>query len=70
MKMGWGGSGTGLGAQSQGIDAPISAGEIRDRQDMYKGIGVSLNDPYENFRKNKGAAFINRMRSRDTERKK
>lgn len=70
MKMGWGGSGTGLGAQAQGIDEPISAGEIRDRQDMYKGIGVSLNDPYENFRKNKGAAFINRMRSRDNERKK
>lgn len=70
MKMGWTGLGTGLGAKLQGIDAPISGGEVRDRQDMYKGIGVSLNDPYENFRKNKGAAFINRMRSRDHERKK
>lgn len=70
MKMGWAGSGTGLGAKGQGIETPISGGEIRDRQDMYKGVGVSLNDPYENFRKNKGAAFIHRMRSRDHDRKK
>lgn len=70
MKMGWAGSGTGLGSKGQGIDAPISGGEVRDRQDQYKGVGINLNDPYENFRKNKGAAFINRMRIRDTERKK
>lgn len=70
MKMGWGGSGTGLGAKGQGIDAPISGGEVRDRQDQFKGVGISLNDPYENFRKNKGAAFIHRMRIRDNERKK
>lgn len=68
MKMGWAGSG--LGAQGQGIETPISGGEIRDRQDQYKGVGISLNDPYENFRKNKGAAFIHRMRSRDHDRKK
>lgn len=68
MKMGW--SGSGLGAQNQGIEAPISGGEVRDRQDQYKGVGINLNDPYENFRKNKGAAFIHRMRSRDTDRKK
>lgn len=68
MKMGW--SGSGLGAQGQGIETPISGGEIRDRQDQYKGVGISLNDPYENFRKNKGAAFIHRMRSRDHDRKK
>lgn len=69
MKMGWAGSGTGLGSHGQGIDAPISGGEVRDRQDQFKGVGISLNDPYENFRKNKGAAFIHRMRSRDTDRK-
>lgn len=68
MKMGWAGSG--LGAQGQGIETPISGGEVRDRQDQYKGVGISLNDPYENFRKNKGAAFIHRMRSRDHDRKK
>lgn len=68
MKMGWAGSGTGLGTHGQGIDAPISGGEVRDRQDQFKGVGISLNDPYENFRKNKGAAFIHRMRSRDTDR--
>lgn len=91
MKMGWAGSGTGLGSHGQGIDTPISGGEVRDRQDQFKvcifiihfwtlvidlaspffyqGVGINLNDPYENFRKNKGAAFIHRMRSRDTDRK-
>lgn len=91
MKMGWAGSGTGLGTHGQGIDTPISGGEVRDKQDQFKvifffflifffvyinlvsfcvqGVGINLNDPYENFRKNKGAAFIHRMRSRDNERK-
>lgn len=65
-KMGWGGSG--LGANEQGIDAPISGGDVRDRQDQFKGVGCNLNDPYENFRKNKGAAFITRMKARAEER--
>ncbi|XP_031776986.1 calcium homeostasis endoplasmic reticulum protein isoform X2 [Nasonia vitripennis] len=65
-KMGWGGAG--LGANEQGIEAPISGGEIRDRTDMYKGVGVNLNDPYENFRKSKGQAFITRMKARAEER--
>ncbi|KAB0790130.1 hypothetical protein PPYR_11957 [Photinus pyralis] len=65
-KMGWGGSG--LGANEQGIDSPISGGDVRDRQDQFKGIGCDLNDPYENFRKNKGAAFITRMKARAEER--
>lgn len=65
-KMGWGG--TGLGVHEQGIDAPISGGDVRDRQDLYKGVGMSLNDPYENFRKHKGAAFITRMKARAEER--
>lgn len=30
-----------------------------------QGVGINLNDPFENFRKNKGAAFVHRMRSRD-----
>lgn len=65
-KMGWGGSG--LGANEQGIDSPISGGDVRDRQDQFKGVGCDLNDPYENFRKNKGAAFITRMKARAEER--
>ncbi|XP_056635772.1 calcium homeostasis endoplasmic reticulum protein isoform X1 [Diorhabda sublineata] len=65
-KMGWGGSG--LGANEQGIDTPISGGDVRDRQDQFKGVGCNLNDPYENFRKNKGAAFITRMKARAEER--
>ncbi|CAB0041266.1 unnamed protein product [Trichogramma brassicae] len=35
-KMGWGGAG--LGANEQGIEAPISGGDIRDRSDQYKGV--------------------------------
>lgn len=66
-KMGWG-EGGGLGAAGQGIQAPISGGQIRDKQDQYKGVGVNLNDPYENFRKNKGAAFITRIKERALER--
>ncbi|CAH3826217.1 calcium homeostasis endoplasmic reticulum protein [Pieris brassicae] len=67
QKMGWAGQG-GLGAAGQGIAEPITGGTVRDRQDQYKGIGVNLNDPYENFRKNKGAAFITRMKERALER--
>lgn len=36
MKMGWAGSGTGLGTHGQGIDTPISGGEVRDKQDQFK----------------------------------
>ncbi|KAH8380124.1 hypothetical protein KR009_009098, partial [Drosophila setifemur] len=64
-KMGWAGTGTGLGSKNQGIDTPISGGEVRERRDMYKGVGLNMNDPFESFRKNKGAAFAHRMRSRD-----
>ncbi|XP_014260797.1 calcium homeostasis endoplasmic reticulum protein isoform X2 [Cimex lectularius] len=65
-KMGW--SGAGLGVKEQGIEQPISGGDVRDRSDQYKGVGVNLNDPYENFRKSKGKAFITRMKARAEER--
>ncbi|KAL3211308.1 hypothetical protein MRX96_036536 [Rhipicephalus microplus] len=56
--------GAGLGASEQGIQDPIHPGDVRDRQDLYKGVGINLHDPYENFRKSKGQAFINRMKAR------
>lgn len=65
-KMGWGGAG--LGSKEQGIEAPISGGEVRDRVDQYKGVGINLHDPYEHFRKSKGQAFITRMKARAEER--
>lgn len=66
--MGW--SGTGLGAKEQGIAFPISAGEVRETpQERFRGLGVPTpqSDPYEAFRKNKGQAFINRMKARAEE---
>ncbi len=44
---------------------PIRAADARDKMDMFKGIGISANDPFEQFRKNKSQGFIQRMRSRD-----
>ncbi|XP_047123760.1 calcium homeostasis endoplasmic reticulum protein isoform X1 [Hydra vulgaris] len=55
MKMGWGGQG--LGKKETGIVNPIKGGEIRDRQDKFKGIGSDMNDPFENFRKNKSYSY-------------
>lgn len=34
----------------------------------FQGMGINFNDPYESFRKNKGAAFITRMKARADER--
>lgn len=65
---GWGGKG--LGASEQGIVDPISGGDVRDRQDMFKGVGVDLKDPFEQFRKNKSHGFIARMKARDEMREK
>ncbi|XP_055975744.1 calcium homeostasis endoplasmic reticulum protein isoform X2 [Sorex fumeus] len=64
VKMGWSGSG-GLGAKEQGIQDPIKGGDVRDKWDQYKGVGVALDDPYENYRRNKSYSFIARMKARD-----
>ncbi|XP_023674632.1 calcium homeostasis endoplasmic reticulum protein isoform X2 [Paramormyrops kingsleyae] len=63
-KMGWSGSG-GLGAKEQGIRDPVKEGDVRDKWDQYKGVGVSLDDPYENYRRNKSHTFIARMMARE-----
>ena len=62
--MGWSGE-SGLGAFGQGVKDPIKASEAREKQDMYKGIGEELtnkSDPFESFRRNKGEAFLQRIR--------
>ncbi|RXN10314.1 calcium homeostasis endoplasmic reticulum isoform X1 [Labeo rohita] len=64
MKMGWSGSG-GLGAKEQGIQDPIKGGDIRDKWDQYKGVGVPLDDPYVNYRRNKSYNFVARMKARE-----
>jgi calcium homeostasis ER protein len=42
---------------------PIRGGEVRDREDQYRGVGIknSESDPFEKFRKNKGQAFMQRI---------
>jgi len=59
---GWGGGG--LGQLEQGMMDPVQHAEVRDRTDLYKGIGISLNDPFENFRKSKSHGFVTRMREK------
>lgn len=60
---GW--SGGGLGTSEQGIVDPVKNAEVRDRSDMYRGIGISLNDPFEQFRKSKSQGYVHRMKSRE-----
>jgi len=43
---------------------PVQHAEVRDRTDLYKGIGIALDDPFENFRKNKSHGFVTRMREK------
>ena len=42
---------------------PIKGGELREQNELYKGVGVTnvTNDPFEKFRKNKGQAFLQRI---------
>ncbi|OQR76847.1 calcium homeostasis endoplasmic reticulum protein-like [Tropilaelaps mercedesae] len=67
-KMGW--AGAGLGASEQGIAEPIKEAEVRDRNDMYRGIGMgsTTDDLYENYRKSRGQHFISKMRGTDSSR--
>ncbi len=66
QKMGWSGT-SGLGKREQGIINPIEGGEVRDRGDMYRGVGAQ-SDPFEQFRKNRSQTYIQRIRDRDEER--
>ena len=69
LRMGYSGSG-GLGKEEAGIDEPISGGEVRDRNDMYKGVGMGGPDAFEMFRKNKAGTFYKDQRERRKDRKK
>jgi len=62
LYVGWGGGG--LGQSEQGMMDPVRHAEVRDRTDLYKGVGVSLSDPFENFRKTKSHGFVTRMREK------
>ncbi|KAF7639861.1 hypothetical protein Mgra_00000781 [Meloidogyne graminicola] len=47
-KMGW--EGKGLGTKEQGIEEPVSGGEVRDKTEQFRGLG-SKPDIYEQYRK-------------------
>ncbi|VDK47871.1 unnamed protein product [Anisakis simplex] len=47
-KMGW--QGGGLGAEQQGIEEPLSGGQVREQQDQYRGVG-SKPDIFEEYRR-------------------
>ena len=64
--MGYSGSG-GLGKSEGGIEEPISGGEVRDKNDMYKGVGVGGPDAFEMFRKNKAGTFYKTAEVRNGE---
>lgn len=67
QKMGWRGSG--LGTSEDGIVEPISGGEVRDKQDQFRGVGHGAHaDPFEAFRKSKAGSFYTRMKERDKDR--
>ena len=43
---------------------PVAHADVRDRMDMFKGIGIAINDPFENFRKNRSQGYSTRMREK------
>ena len=66
QKMGW--KGSGLGSEESGIVDPISGGEVRDKNEKFRGVGVR-SDPFEAFRKAKSGSFYHRMKERDGKKK-
>lgn len=38
---------------------------MRDKWDQYKGVGIPLDDPYVNYRRNKSYNFVARMKARE-----
>jgi len=62
QKMGWSGTG-GLGSNESGISEPIHGGEVRDKNNLYRGVGSNV-DAFEAFRKNTAGRFYTRMKDR------
>ncbi|CAG8504302.1 7536_t:CDS:2 [Paraglomus occultum] len=58
-KLGWGGTGTGLGSTSGGIVEPIKGGEVRYGEQKYLGVGLQGddNDIFDQYRKQKSYTY-------------
>ncbi|VDO27240.1 unnamed protein product, partial [Haemonchus placei] len=52
-----------------GIIEPISGGEIRDRQDQFRGLGSTV-DVYEQYRKQRSGNYHDRNQSNQASREK
>lgn len=57
-KMGW--EGKGLGAKEQGIEEPVTGGEVRDKTEQYRGLG-SKPDIYDEYRKQMSTQMAKRL---------
>ena len=40
----------------------MKAGDARDKYDQFKGLGMDMNDPYENYRKTRSYGYGPRAR--------
>nr|CAD2142111.1 unnamed protein product [Meloidogyne enterolobii] len=57
-KMGW--EGKGLGTKEQGIEEPVSGGEVREKTEQFRGLG-SKPDIYEQYRKQMSTQMARRI---------
>jgi hypothetical protein len=48
----------------------FQGGDVRDKSDMYRGVGAGGggSDPFEAFRKSKAGSFYTRMKDREKDR--
>uniref|UniRef100_A0A915NEF2 G-patch domain-containing protein n=1 Tax=Meloidogyne javanica TaxID=6303 RepID=A0A915NEF2_MELJA len=57
-KMGW--EGKGLGTKEQGIEEPVSGGEVREKTEQFRGLG-SKPDIYEQYRRQMSTQMARRI---------
>ena len=50
-----------MGSSEQGIENPVEQSEVRGASTKFKGVGLSVSDPFEQFRQNRSQKFIQRM---------
>lgn len=46
--------------KGQGIEEPVKGGDVRTKLDMFKGVGMNMYDPFEQFRRIKSYTYNRR----------